>query len=493
MKTKAAGLGSVTQTKDGRWWARGPRPARHSLGVHETREEAEAARVAYLDELTRAGAARAPGTTLRAFGSHHLDELELDGDRSMPQRRERWGHILRAPFIEDPLQDITRAVVLAWIKVLKKTRVRRGRGPGAVERTISRTYVRAIVGLLSQLFAAAIDEGIVSENPAAGIRIKGEPRDDDESEVWTYLEPHEQRTILTCDVPETDRLTIAFAIGTGLRLGEQTNLELRDLVVDGPRPHIVVRWGSKGRKPKNGKIRTVPLFGLGLDAAKRWLEILPTFAPKNPHRLVFPTKTGARRAPSQHLQQGAGNRVNGFRRALAAAGIERRVRWHDLRHTCASSLIAGWWGPSWRLEEVREQLGHTSTRITERYAHLAPAVVADLAARTPGLLLGDGAAVPLLAMHGNSRSDRTSEEPDSRGSCWAAVPGVISRASDARHPDVTRDLAIAGLRALARGDEATARALALELVLGGEPTNARLCALFEAALVAPNAKASGGR
>jgi len=59
-------------------------------------------------------------------------------------------------------------------------------------------------------------------------------------------------------------------------------------------------------------------------------------------------------------------RVDRFREWLRAAGIERRVRWHDLRHTCASSLVAGWWGRQWSLEEVREMLGHSSVLVTER-------------------------------------------------------------------------------------------------------------------------------
>jgi len=57
---------------------------------------------------------------------------------------------------------------------------------------------------------------------------------------------------------------MAFALGTGLRAGEQFNLELVDMRVDGDHPSVIVRYGSKGKPPKNGKIRHVPLFGLGL-------------------------------------------------------------------------------------------------------------------------------------------------------------------------------------------------------------------------------------
>lgn len=55
-----------------------------------------------------------------------------------------------------------------------------------------------------------------------------------------------------------------------------------------------------------------------------------------------------------------------------AAKVRPEVRWHDLRHTCASHLVSGTWGRAWRLEEVQAVLGHSSSTTTQRYAHLAP-------------------------------------------------------------------------------------------------------------------------
>ncbi|MCE7001934.1 tyrosine-type recombinase/integrase [Kibdelosporangium philippinense] len=51
--------------------------------------------------------------------------------------------------------------------------------------------------------------------------------------------------------------------------------------------------------------------------------------------------------------------------ALTAAGITRRIRMHDLRHTHASWLLAG----RADIQTVRERLGHSSLRATERYLH----------------------------------------------------------------------------------------------------------------------------
>jgi integrase len=157
---------------------------------------------------------------------------------------------------------------------------------------------------------------------------------------------------------------------------------------------------AAGPKSTRGKlkIRYVPLFGLGLRAMRRWLELLPTYCPKNPLALVFPGPTGARRQPGKHLhvtrrdpETNKPQPVNPLLEYLGAAGIviDQRhdrmpVRWHDLRHTCAAALVSGMWGRRWSLEEVKGLLGHESVTTTERYAHLAQSALKTAAAETGG-------------------------------------------------------------------------------------------------------------
>jgi len=66
-----------------------------------------------------------------------------------------------------------------------------------------------------------------------------------------------------------------------------------------------------------------------------------------------------------------GTRIGDVKRSFAKAcercGIED-FRVHDLRHTCAAWLVSA----GVPLVEVRELLGHSTVRMTERYAHLAP-------------------------------------------------------------------------------------------------------------------------
>lgn len=62
-------------------------------------------------------------------------------------------------------------------------------------------------------------------------------------------------------------------------------------------------------------------------------------------------------------------------RARKAAGID--CRWHDLRHTCASWLVQA----GVPIYTVAQMLGHSSTAVTQRYAHLAPQHLADAVAK----------------------------------------------------------------------------------------------------------------
>lgn len=62
--------------------------------------------------------------------------------------------------------------------------------------------------------------------------------------------------------------------------------------------------------------------------------------------------------------------------AREALGMQS-VRWHDLRHTCASWLVQA----GVPLHTVSEVLGHTSMAVTRRYAHLSPDHLAEAIAK----------------------------------------------------------------------------------------------------------------
>lgn len=301
-------------------------------------------------------------TSFAAFAATVLEHRAEDGIRGITSERNRFAlHIETAHFAGMELCDIASVHIRDWLRWMQQKDAADTRGV----RKLSTDTVKRSFALVSSVFTSALERDLVRHSPCAGVRIRKRADERATKEKWVYLTLEEQRAIATCaGISTADRLAIRFAIATGLRQGEQFNLELRDLHVH-ENPHVFVRFGSKGLPPKSGKTRRVPLFGDGLVAAHEWLRELPVFAPFNPDGLVFPSPRGSRRGVGKPLGRG-----DAFPRALRAASIGRHARWHDLRHTCASNLVTGVLGRRWTLEEIRPLMGHSSVTITERYSHI---------------------------------------------------------------------------------------------------------------------------
>jgi integrase len=237
-----------------------------------------------------------------------------------------------------------------------------------------------VLVLVRRFFAWALDRDYVAANPALGIKPEQDDREDEDGyHAGWYLTREQQVNVIRLAGADPERHLIAFAMGTGLRLGELLCLHIDDVDLDGPNPRVVVKWGSwdpKGRRfrsPKGRKTRTVPLFGMALDAVREWTAALPAFAKRNPLGLMFPTRRGALRTKAPKVwatvQESFG----------VCPRIGRRIWWHLLRHTFASSLVAGWWGaPRRMLDEVRTLMGHSSVKVTEKYAHLSDQTVDNI-------------------------------------------------------------------------------------------------------------------
>jgi integrase len=368
--------GSISVTKTGfrpQAWVDGKRI---SLGVYETREEAEA----MLDAARRAAKEEriVDGVTLRTWAGRALDRRERQGLRAVKRERSRWKiHVDGDELADLPVRDIQRKDVQRWLDRRLGARTQGARAKRG--RTVSRQTVQNALTLLRSVLEDAVARGVAETNAAESVHL---PRARGRTvEPWTYLLPEEQARLLSV-VSEPARPAVAFAIATGLRQGEQWALELADVHLEAEAPFVTVRFGAPGMPTKSGKPRRVDLLPSGVDAVRAQLDVLAAMearakrkrrGPSNPHRLLFPSLRGTRRQPGA---------PTGWEAWVVAAGLGRPLRWHDLRHTCASSLVAGWWGRAWTLLEVRAQLGHSTVTITERYAHLAGTVTEDAARAT---------------------------------------------------------------------------------------------------------------
>jgi integrase len=167
----------------------------------------------------------------------------------------------------------------------------------------------------------------------------------------------------------------------GLRKGEILALRWEDVDLDGGLLHVrqnVQRLPEMGLvfgPPKSDKSRrTIPLPASSVRAlrshrARQAAEALSLGPAWVDSGLVFTSTVGTVIEPR--------NLTRLFDELIAKAGV-RRIRFHDLRHTCASLLIAQGAHP----KAIQAHLGHSSIQVTmDRYGHLFPDALEHLADR----------------------------------------------------------------------------------------------------------------
>ena len=220
---------------------------------------------------------------------------------------------------------------------------------------VGKVAVNSLNAALTCLSSACrwfIEQRWLKENPCRGIkRLKTPPR----SYLWIRTRAEFERVLGF--LSDEFRDMAAVAVGTMIRIDEMLHLQWDD--VDLENRLLTIQRGRKG-PPKSGRIRHVPILD----------SVLPVFKARALKRdgeiLVFP---GKRRRDGKRGVRSTQPLGDAFKRALAKAGLDTKIRWHDLRHTGAS-----WWvmsgGDIFRLSKV---LGHADVKLTrDTYAHLAP-------------------------------------------------------------------------------------------------------------------------
>jgi integrase len=167
-----------------------------------------------------------------------------------------------------------------------------------------------------------------------------------------YLNEDQERRILKVAAPHLRNLII-FLIDTGTRLSEATELTWSDVsLADNGRSFVTLT------RTKSGKPRRIPL-------TQRAERLLSRIRIENEAELenVFTYRSSKAKQPVPFS-----NPFRSWKTALKNAGIDPKLRIHDLRHTFASRLVS----KGIPLYDVSKLLGHSSIAMTTRYAHLAP-------------------------------------------------------------------------------------------------------------------------
>jgi len=248
----------------------------------------------------------------------------------------------------------------------------------------SANTVKDINKTLKMFLGYAVEQKIILANPCKGIEL---PQDKKE---WTE-EDEEEEEINPFSDEELDKIkkeisghdmefAFLFALGTGLREGEQLALTEKDIDLEEcavkitkalKKSRIIKRDGSHEYKLKIGPPKT--------KSSRREVPI--------PDSLIVPFQRYVTKQKRKYLKNGLGytiksplfttsgcnyfeprNFLRAWERILKRAGVECRC-WHNLRHTYATKLFEA----GVDIKTVSGLLGHASIRETERiYVHLMP-------------------------------------------------------------------------------------------------------------------------
>jgi integrase len=275
----------------------------------------------------------------------------------------------------------------AHIQSLYAAKLRDGLKPSSVR------YIHAV---LHRALEQAVRFNLIPFNPAARV----DPPKVRQEEIMP-LDAEQARTFLSAASEADDRFEClhVLSLTVGLRMGEALGLKWSDIHLDAKTLRVsrqLQRMREGGGlvfgEPKNASRRTVDLPQRAVEALrshrKRQIEEqLRAGSNWQDYGLVFASGKGT--------PLDAQNIVNRhFKPLLRRAGLPD-IRWHDLRHTYATLLLARGTHPTY----VQKSLGHASVQLTlDRYSHWMPSMGRATASAM------DDALADKLTWSGSSRS-----------------------------------------------------------------------------------------
>ncbi len=218
---------------------------------------------------------------------------------------------------------------------------------------------------LSKALKQATDDGLIPRNVASLVKPPRPRR-----EEIRPLDSEQVRSLF--ETTRGDRLEALYvvAVTTGMRREELQGLKWDDLDLEAGTLQVrrtlsEPKGGWIFEAPKSGKGRSIRLTRRAISALrehrKRQLEERMQRAGLwSDHGLVFPSAIGT--------PISGGNLSRSFKALLQRAGLPA-VRFHDLRHTCATLLLKQGVNPKY----VQELLGHADISLTLNvYSHILP-------------------------------------------------------------------------------------------------------------------------
>lgn len=226
-----------------------------------------------------------------------------------------------------------------------------------IDEGYSASRVRQVRQVLGMLFAAAVENRAIASSPVTGVKI---PR-----------EEKREMSILTADqvsqvaeaVPARYRALVYLLAYCGLRWGEAVALRRGRVNILRSRLEVKESVSETATGLHYGPTKTYQARSVAIpEFLKDMLaDHLDNYVEEGRDALVFTTENGT---PLRNNNW----RPRVYDPALEEAGLPK-IRIHDLRHTCATLLIA----QGAHAKAIQRHLGHSSIQITfDTYGHLLP-------------------------------------------------------------------------------------------------------------------------
>ncbi len=367
-KRRGNGEGSISRRKDGLWmaryWVETPKGLKRKSVYGKTREEVR-------DKMVKALADRADG-------------LVFDDDNvTVGEYLDSWlQSVVRGSVRQSTYERYEVAVrvhikpALGRLKLAKLTPARvqsfyRGKlDDGCAPASVNKLHVT-----LHKALDQAVKWHMVPRNVAEAVRApRPAPKE------MRPLSPDETRRFIQAACGDKLEALYVLAVHTGMRQGELLGLKWQDVDLENGKlsvRHTVTKSGGRLLlgEPKTKKSRRTIILGAGAVSALREhlagqvKEIERLGDLYRDEGLVFASEVGT-------IMNPANLRKRSFASLLVRAKLPR-IRFHDLRHTCATLLFGRGVHPKY----VQELLGHSNIAITlDTYSHVIPGM-GDHAAR----------------------------------------------------------------------------------------------------------------
>lgn len=243
---------------------------------------------------------------------------------------------------DTPVGAIEKHDVKAMLATIQQTE---GRGGGTA---------KARLNVLRQIMDSALDRKLRSDNPCRGIASPKNPQ----REAYIFTSAELDRIIAF--LPDNLALPVLLTFHAGLRIGEVCGLRARQLDLDSGMVKITrVRHadGTEQEHAKGGKV------GDWADLPEAVLPKLREHAAKYPPLadgtlFSYKGKNGQLKPLGQYYLRSQ------FKKAAKAAGLPvKELRFHDLRHTCATNYARAN-APAY---VIQAQLRHSDLNTSQRY------------------------------------------------------------------------------------------------------------------------------